>query len=167
MFASMQIPVTLRPSRTRTALLFCGSLMFVILGVWMVREGLVVGYLSIGFFGLGLIAFGLNFHPRAAYLHLSEDGFTYCRGFLRHTHGWSDIQEFGVVIFKFNRIVAWNFAPDYPASRGGRAFSRWIADFEAALPDTYGMKAEYLAELMERLRLRYSAAPRAGSPPGA
>ena len=52
-------------------------------------------------------------------------------------------------------MVAWNFRPDYPATGHARAIFRSLSGYEAALPDTYGMKAQALASLMDSLRQEY------------
>jgi hypothetical protein len=152
---NLQIPATLRPSRKQAALLFLVCLLFVIGGVWMVLDGKPMGYFCGGFFALGLPAFALQFHPRAAYLHLAPDGFTFCSLFRAHTVRWAHVREFAVIYIGLNRMVAWNFTPDYPATGRARAVSKSLSGYEAALPDTYGMRPQDLVELMEGLRQRY------------
>jgi hypothetical protein len=151
---SVQLPMTLRPSRKKTALLFLLCLGFVLGGVWMVRSGETEGYFVAGFFGLGLPVFALQFHPRAAYLELRGDGFTFCGLFRAHTVRWTEVQEFGVMDVEGNAMVGWNFRPECPTSRRARSVSKFISGYEGALPDTYGMKAQALCELMESLRQR-------------
>jgi hypothetical protein len=152
MTSSIQIPATLRPSRKKAATLFLVSLLFVVGGIWMVRDGQMMGYLCGGFFALGLPIFALQFHPKAAYLRLEPDGFTFCSLFRAHTVRWAVVREFAVIGIGPNRMVAWNFTSDYPATGSGRAISKSLSGYEAALPDTYGMKPQELVELMERLR---------------
>src|SRR3989442_12746304 len=86
--SSVQIPATLRSSRTQAAVLFLVCLLFVLGGIWMVRDGKPMGYFCGGFFALGLPVFALQFHPKAAYLHLAADGFTFCSLFRAHTVRW-------------------------------------------------------------------------------
>jgi hypothetical protein len=155
MTSSIQIPTTLRPSRKKAAMLFLVSLLFVVGGIWMVRDGQMMGYLCGGFFALGLPVFALQFHPKAAYLRLEPDSFTFCSLFRAHTVRWAIIREFAVICVGPNRMVAWNFTPDYPASGSARAISKSLSGYEAALPDTYGMKPQELVELMEGLRQSY------------
>jgi len=155
MTSSIQIPATLRASRTQAAVWFLVCLLFVLGGILMVREGEPIGYFCGGFFALGLPIFALQFHPKAAYLHLAPDGFTFCGLFRTHTVRWAHVREFGVINVWGNRMVAWNFTPDYPASGRARAISKLLCGYEAALPNTYGMKPQQLVELMESLRQRY------------
>jgi hypothetical protein len=51
-------------------------------------------------------------------------------------------------------MVGWNFVPAYAAHKAGRALSSALAGVQAALPDTYRMKAEELSALMNELKRR-------------
>lgn len=85
MTPNIQIPVTLRPSRMKAAVLFLVSLLFVVGGIWMVNDGRMMGYVCGGFFALGLPVFALQFHPKAAFLRLEPDGFTFLQ-FISSSH---------------------------------------------------------------------------------
>lgn len=159
MTPSLPIPATLRPSRKRTVVLLLVSTLFLLAGVGMIRDGKPTGYFVAGVFALCWVAFALQLHPKASYLHLAPEGFTFCSLFRAHTVRWDDVREFGVVSISFNRMVTWNFTPEYRATKPGRALSKSLSGYEAALPDTYGLKAQELAELMEELRRRYSRQP--------
>ncbi|HEY3399717.1 MAG TPA: STM3941 family protein [Geothrix sp.] len=110
-------PLLLRPRRVKVAGLGLGALVFVLTGLWMVREGEGPGWLIIGFFGLCLLVFLALLLPGAAYLALDSDGFTMCSLFRAHTIRWAD-----------------------------------VAGFEAALPDSYGLNHEALAQLMNQYK---------------
>src|SRR5258705_8445612 len=123
MIANIQIPATLRPSRMQTALLFMVSLVFVLGRIWMVRDGERAGYFCAGFFGLCLLIFAVQFHPKAVYLHLAPDGFTFCSLFRAHTVRWAEVRDFGATSIVGNRTVGWNFTADYPASQRARGIA--------------------------------------------
>ena len=118
-----------------------------------------MGYFCAGVFALGLPVFALQFHPKAAYLHLAPEGLTFCSLFRAHTVPWAQIQEFGAIHIGPNPMVAWNFKPEARDTGTVRAVSRSLYGFESALPDTYGMKAQELADLLEGLRQRYAGTP--------
>lgn len=63
---------------------------------------------------------------------------------------------FSVVQITAHKMVAWDFVPGYDGWFTGRTLSRDLTGVEAALPDTYGMKAEDLARLMNNLRRQYT-----------
>ena len=152
MTLNIQIPATLRPSRKKAAVLFLVSLLFVVSGIWMICDGQTMGFFCGGFFALGFLVSALQFHPKAAFLRLEPDGFTFCSLFRAHTVRWKNVREFDVIYVGPNRMVAWNFTPDYPTSGSARPISKSLSGYEAALPDTYGMKADELVELLETLR---------------
>lgn len=162
MQSNIEIPVTLYPSRAKIVWLLLIGLLFVLAGIWMVHEGQWFGYVCAGFFGLGLPILALQLHPKAAYLRLTSEGFTFCTSFRAYTIRWTDVQKFAVNLLPLpamTQMVAWNFSPHYPryqASARARAISKSMSGYDGALPNTYGMKAQELAELMERLRQKYA-----------
>jgi hypothetical protein len=155
MTSNIQLPITLRPGRLKTVLLLITCLLFVLGGIWMGVEGKWVGFLCGAFFALGLPIFALQLHPKAAYLHLAPDGFTFCALFRAHTVHWGHVSEFAVIWIGPNRMVAWNFTRDCSPTGRARAISKSLSGYEAALPDTYGMKPQELVDLMESLRQRF------------
>jgi hypothetical protein len=154
MSAPTTLPLTLKPSRTKSVMLLIVCIVFVAIGVWMIRDGESMGYLCAIFFGLGVPVFVINLHPRASYLKLDETGFIFCSLFRAHAVRWADVEEFGIVSIRMNRMVAWNFFPGR-ASGGLRAMSKAISGFDAALPDTYGMGAPALADLMSTVHAQF------------
>ena len=153
------LPLTLRPSRTRTVLLLLACLGLTALGVFMARDGEWLGYLVGGLFMLAVPFFVLQLHPRAAYLLLNEEGFTYCSLFRAQAVRWVDVEGFGVIAINAFRMVAWNFVPDHPRTGRARMLSQAVSGYEAALPDTYGLKPRELAHLLEALRQRWGEPP--------
>ena len=150
------LPVVLRPSRTKLLLLLVVCLAFVAAGLVMVRDGEKMGYVCSALFGLGGMVFVVNLHPSAAYLRLEETGFTFCNLFRTHTMLWRDVQNFGVWKNRGNRMVTWNFVASYSGGDRARSITRAFSGFDAGLPDTYGLKATELADVMETFRSRYS-----------
>ena len=153
------LPLTLRPSRIRTVLLLLACLGFTALGVFMARDGEWLGYLVGGLFMLAVPFFVLQLHPRAAYLLLNEEGFTYCSLFRAQAVRWVDVEGFGVIAINAFRMVAWNFVPDHPRTGRARMLSQAVSGYEAALPDTYGLKPRELAHLLDALRQRWGEPP--------
>jgi hypothetical protein len=149
------LPIRLKTSRTKHVLLLMVSIVFFTIGVWMIRSGESMGYLCAFFFGFGIPVFSINMHPCASYLRLDESGFIFCSLFRAHAVRWADIEHFGIVNIRMHRMVAWNFRPGR-ASGSLRAMSQALSGFDAALPDTYGMTAPALVELLESVHAQYS-----------
>jgi hypothetical protein len=137
-------------------LLALGSGVFVAIGLWIIEREPVIALGCIIFFGLyaGVGLVGLL--PNSSYLTLTEQGFLFSSLFRKHFVTWSDVQSFVPVKIQFNRLVGWNYSSEYLKSRRLRSVNSAIAGVEATLPDTYGLPAEELAELMNQLRKKHA-----------
>ncbi|SFS17803.1 hypothetical protein SAMN05421771_3263 [Granulicella pectinivorans] len=162
-----QLPLVLRMSPVRTSLMLLVCAAFATAGVWMARDGQGMGYFCAAFFGLGVIVFAVNLHPRAGYLRLEKASFTVCSLFRAHTVLWSDVETFGVMKIRHNKMVAWNFAPTYEGKAGVRKLNRALAGFDAGMAGSYGgLTTQALAEMMEGLRVEAMRKPESGVPFG-
>ena len=146
-------PVILYPKKISIVGLLITCAIFVAIGVWMAISGLWVGWLCIGFFGIGLPVFIVQLFPESTYLRLDADGFTYCSLFRRRFVSWEVIKQIYVVTLRqdganVQEIVGYDYVDDYDHSRIGLAVSKAMGMSEGVLPDTYGKKAEALAALM-------------------
>jgi hypothetical protein len=151
---NIELPMTLHASKAKMVGLVAMSAVFVAIGLYMSPKEPVMGLLSAGFFGLCGIVGVLGLIPGGSYLLLERDGFTTSSLFRKHSYQWRDVGSFGVTRISRNKMVCWNFAPDYSGPKRGASLSKTLTGIEAALPDTYGKKAEDLAELMNELRQR-------------
>jgi hypothetical protein len=100
-------------------------------------------------------------------LRLSPEGLAYGTLRRRYFFRWSDVAKFGVADFAGHRWVVFLLAPHYQGDKRERALNRSLHDervrainrgfggFDRFLPDTYGMRAVALAELLESWRVRY------------
>lgn len=118
----------------------------------MLREVVWLGWLSIGFFGLCLLVSMVLMLPNASCLELNSAGFTMCSLFRAHTILWVDVSTFGVGRIMGNKMVMFNFVDSYQGSSKLRTFNTGVTGFEAGLPDSYGLKHDELAELMNKFK---------------
>ncbi|MFT5194796.1 MAG: hypothetical protein ACI9EW_002267 [Cellvibrionaceae bacterium] len=155
MDSNQQLPLTLKPSYLKLIISFVFAVAFTAGGIW-IRSGLpVLGTVTAIFFGLCIIVFGVQFLPGCAYLEMTEDGFTVCNLFQRKTHNWSDVSSFSIRKFPGNSLVIWGYTKAFGDPESERKISDKLTRTEASLPDTYGMSAEDLAELMNKLLRKY------------
>jgi hypothetical protein len=150
----IDLPITLHASKAKMLGLVAISAVFVVIGIYMSPKEPVMGLLCAGFFGLCGIVGVLGLIPGGSYLLIERDGFTTSSLFRKHSYQWRDVGAFGVQRISRNKMVCWNFAPSYSGPKRGASISKTLTGIEAALPDTYGKKAEDLAELMNELRQR-------------
>lgn len=146
------LPMRLVPGRGRTAVLLALSVAFVALGLWMAREQPLLGYLCAAFFALGIPVFALSLIPGSTYLELTEEGFTFQVLFRRKSERWKDIQGFGVWKARRHKRVGWIYVPGHRAR--GQGLAEAMSGVHGSLPDTYGMQAEELADLMTEIKRR-------------
>lgn len=147
-----KLPVTYRTRPVKMLLLTFGSGIFVSMGIWLLPRQPYVALADIIFFSLGVLVGLVGLLPNSSYLTLTEQGFLFASLFRKHFVSWSNVQSFVPVKIQFNRMVGWNYSPAFGGSQRLRGINTAIAGVEAALPDTYGMSAEQLANLMNQLR---------------
>jgi hypothetical protein len=133
-------------------LLLLGAVAFVAVGVWLIPHSPVIAGTTIFFFGLCALIFAITLHPRSAFLTIAEDGFTFASLFRKHFVAWSSVESFAPARIGLNKVVGWNYAPEFPEHTKLRKLNVSISGTEAAFPDTYGMTAESLSALLNEFR---------------
>lgn len=147
------LPFTVYPKKTTMLLLFVVCLAFVAIGILMIRDGEMMGWLCAGFFGLGIPVFLIQLYPKSSFLTVSAEGIEVCSLFRRHRLRWSDISQFGTYTIRqhgmsVTEMVGFNYSAEYQRASRTRAFSKALVGFEGGLPDTYGFRAEELAQIL-------------------
>jgi len=150
-----QDTITLRTKPAKTLLYLFISLLFVVIGV-LIFNGTLIDWLGIGFFGLGCIVFVLQLLPNASYLRLTPEGFTICSLFRSHSYSWTEIDNFAFGYVSKMKTVVFNHSSPYKKQIALRKTNKKLFGFEACLPDTYGMSAEELADLMNTWKRRFT-----------
>ena len=146
----------LKPSPWRHLMLLALSGIFVVLGLFVLQDHSILGWLMVAFFGLGVLVAIVTLVPGSSYLELSPSGIA-VRTLYRTWHvSWSDVSDFFVSRVGGRAMVCWNYSSSYSASRRGRKISRSIAGVEAGLPDTYGLSAAELADLLNQWRAEHT-----------
>ena len=118
----------------------------------MVRSRDMFGWLAIAFFGLCLSVSLICLPPKASYLRLTPDGFTMCSLFRAHTIRWEDVTVFGVGRVFTNKMVMFNYVESYQRTPKLRWLNTELTGFEAGTPDSYGLRHEDLADLLNRYK---------------
>ncbi len=147
--------LVLRPKKAPAIWLLFGCAMFVAVGIWMAQEEGWIGYVFAGFFALGIPVAIMKLLPGTTYLEIDEDRLSFASMYRVTTIPWNVIDGFFVISIRRYKMVALNFVPSYDRSRIGRRISSAIVACEAALPDTYGRKAEELADFLNRCLVQF------------
>ena len=148
----------LRPSMRKWWWVVLIAIAFTAIGVFMIAEGNWRGWLVSGIFAFGLALSGLFFLPGSAYLELRPDGFTVCTFWRKQDYRWDAVSAFGVTTIAHNRFVAFDFIADEDRPKGA-GIAAAVSGAESSLPDTYGMRADALATLMNEWRERALSSP--------
>jgi Bacterial PH domain len=165
-------PLVLGTRTRRTLYHFAGCLAFALGGIVLIINGnAIVGWLGLIFFGLGSIVFLVNLVTRATQLRLDADGFTVRALYRSQSWRWSDIGEFSVgpvgrlrgrlslPLFVATgtdvegiKMVVWTYSPSHsePPNLRRRVQAALEGTSNDSLPDTFGMSASDLADLMNQ-----------------
>jgi hypothetical protein len=138
----------LRPSRLKFFALATGSLIFLLIGIWMIVDGEWKGWFVTIFALVCLAVFIVAMLPGATYLALDDVGFTVCSLHRLRRYRWIDVGEFVAVQLTYNKMVMFNFSPTFDRLSTIRKVNASFSGFEAGLPDNYGLPHEKLAALM-------------------
>lgn len=147
--------IKLFPGRKKISFLLSVSLLFTVGGIWLIHEGqYFTGLFCSAFFSLGIIVAIIQIIPNGSYLVLRNEGFEVCSLFKKYFEEWKNINEFGVITINSNDMIGYNYTPGYGKKGVVGKMSKGLTGFEAALPDTYGLKAPELLLLMEKYRAK-------------
>ena len=149
--------VALTTPKTRLILLLLVSLGFVTIGVAALNAGdLGVSLFSTLFFGLAAGIFAIQLHLGACYLRLTPQGF-YVRSisFLSPLVPWHQFSDFRVewIPSAGQKMIVYNSTD--PTDQRLRKPNRALAGATDALPDTYDMKPQHLAALINQWRAQH------------
>ncbi|WP_242108750.1 hypothetical protein [Luteimonas aquatica] len=144
--------LTLRPSKLRWVLMLAGTALLLALSARLLQTNFAIGLAGTVFFALCTLVAALNLLPGASFLRLDAEGFEMRALFRSHRVAWREVAGFGVARIALNRVVGWHFAAGHAGHPHLRKLNAGLSGFEAALPDTYGRKAQALAELMNAWR---------------
>ncbi len=154
-------PLVLRPGRRKWVLILIACLAFVGCGAlifFVAPGGRGGGVVTMAFFGLGA-AVSIFQLASNSHLKLSRTGFTVAALRRLSTTRWSEVSSFYAVDAgptALNRMVAVNLVREERLD-GVPGAVKAAFGYNRLLPDTYGMKAEKLAALMNDWRSRYAA----------
>jgi hypothetical protein len=146
--------ITLKPDRLRWLLVFAICVGFVAISLWIGPSDPMMFYGAGGFFLLcGLVAVPLMVGVGSS-LELDREGFA-CRTLFRtFRRRWRDCSAFHPVTTGLRKYVGFSSQEDEAAHPRMAPASRAVIGATGMLPETYGLSADELADLMNRFRER-------------
>ena len=145
----------LRPTAYKMILyaLICAG--FMAISFFLLKERPGLGWFSIILFGSGLVIFIMQLIPGASQLELNEEGFIITSLYRSNMTRWSDVKVFKQGYLGRSKAVMFDYVYSHKKASTMKSISKEISGSHGALPDTYGMKAEELLELMNSWKERY------------
>jgi hypothetical protein len=150
----MNETLTFVASRQKTLLILLLSIIFVILGVWMSAGKPLIGWLTVGFFGLGILVALVMLLPNAMYLRLEEKGFEMGSLVRKYRFDWKDVVDFRIGSIHGVKMIEIIFHPDYQKQALGRAVASTLSGMEGAIPDQYNASLEQILEALKTWKRR-------------
>ncbi|AWI26775.1 STM3941 family protein [Flavobacterium pallidum] len=149
--------LTLRPKLGKTILLLIASLAFSIGGFFMINEKSGLGWFGIVFFGLCSLVFIIQMVPGSTELTLSGEGFEMTSLFRKNLIKWKDVKTFEVGNILRNKTVMFDYVDQHNEYNTGKSVAKRLSGSHAALPTTYGLKADELLDIMNTWKNKYGA----------
>jgi hypothetical protein len=147
--------LALKPRRLKWLAIFLIALGFVSIAVFLGDDmDPLARWGSGGFFALCAAITVPQFIGVGSKLELDPKGFKCASLFKSFRREWADCSEFSPVRIGPNMMVGFSTGQDETAHPRGAAFARALTGTSGALPDTYGVSADELADLMNRFRAR-------------
>lgn len=147
--------LALKPARLKWLVIFVIAMGFVAIAVFLGDEmEPFARWGSGGFFALcALIALPLSIGVGSK-LELNLEGFACTSLFKTFRRRWADCSEFTPVRIGPNMMIGFSSRQDEENHPRGAALARGLTGTSGALPDTYGVSADELADVMNRFRAR-------------
>ena len=138
----------LRPNPLKTIGLLIVSVLFVTCGFYLIDKNPFLAWMIITFSCLGVIVFSIQLIPNSSHLKLTREGFEVKNLFKSDFTKWSDIEKFRVGYAGRTRMVMYDYSKEFKKYKVGKKIAKSLSGSEGALPNTYGMKAKNLVQLM-------------------
>jgi hypothetical protein len=141
------LPLIVKPGKVKSSILLMISIGFVLLGISLLDKNKFIAILNIVFFGMCFVVFLLNLLPGSCYLKIDEKGIEMKNLFRVTFIPWHTVVTFKTKWVAFNRLVVFDLNKTMV---GNKTKLR-----QGGFPDTYGMSAKKLAQLLNEYKARF------------
>ena len=153
----MQDELIFKASRRKALLILALSIGFVVVGVWLAAKHPVMGWLSAGFFGLGIPVSLLMMWPDSTYLKLTGEGIESVAMFRRTALKWSEVEGFYVGSVRGAKMIGIAFSPAYQKLKAGRAVASFLSGMEGAIADSYAAPVDEVCRTLNEWKARFGS----------
>jgi len=151
----MQDELIFKASRKKALMILAISIGFVVLGVWLAPENPIIGWLCVGFFGLGIPVSLLMMRPNSAYLKLTPEGIEIVAAYRTTRIKWSEVEGFYVGSISGAKIIGVAYSPEYQKQEAGRAVASALSGMEGAIADSYTASIEDVCRTLNDWKARF------------
>jgi len=152
----INLPAKLVSSKRKHVGLLLISILLAFASYFVVTSGDEMGYFGLILFGvLGIPVSLIQIFTDKSYLEMDSEKFTYSTFFKKKSFLWKDVERFDLWTMYSNKFVRWTPNAHYQGDAVNPVVSSLVGK-GLMLPDTYGMKAEVLVEMMNEIRRRVS-----------
>lgn len=153
----MQTEMILFPSRLKYSSLVAIGLIGIAISVLILSEDNWFGWVCLPFSSACvLVSIWAMLSPRFR-LYLDSSGLSYATMKKDYAYEWRDIAWFSTVRLATTDYVSFGFAPGFDGDVRIREVNQRFGGFDRFLPDTYGLRADELAKLLEEWRSRHTS----------
>lgn len=141
-----------RVNQLKNSILFLGCSAFVMAGIFIQDSAPKIGWVSIIFFGLGVIVSLIQFFPNSTYLKLTEEGFE-VKGLFRSSFtNWADVKDFREGKIKGNKMIFFDYTDNHKKWNNGKKIAKYLTNNEGAVQSSYNIKTGKLLKLMKEYK---------------
>lgn len=142
------LPLILKPSKIKNIILILISIGFISLGISLLEKNMLIAVLNIVFFGICLIIFIINLLPNSSYLTIDEKGIEMKNLFRTTFIPWQAVSGFKTKFIFVNKLVTFTIDEKFLENSKMKGKT-------GAFPDTYGMSAKNLANLLNEYKAKF------------
>ncbi len=143
------LPLILKPGKIKSSILLVISIGFVILGINLLDKNKLIAILNIVFFGMCFVVFLINLIPGSSYLKIDEKGIEMKNLFRITFIPWEAVNAFKTKWIAFNKLVVFDLNKTLVGNK--------MKLRQGGFPDTYGMSAAKLAQLLNEYKAKFSS----------
>lgn len=151
----MEHELIFRASRKKAAFLLLLSICLVVLGIFVTTEKPILGWLSIGFFGLGIPASIFMMLTNSSYLKLDHEGFEIVAMSRKFKAKWTEVEVFETGEIYGNKVISIVYSHQYNKQQTGRAIASALSGMEGAIADHYVVPIEEICRTMNTWKERF------------
>lgn len=143
-----------RRNKFKDLIYFFIAAIFVVAGYFMLEENPLIGWLSISFFGMGVMIFLIQLVTNFAYLKIDEEGFEERVLFRTKRFKWSNVKGFRKTSFYGNQRIVFDYTDAYHQRNRRSKFYYFLFGKQGSITSSHNIDTGKLLNLMKSYKRR-------------